>query len=872
MLKRYGVVYTKRMDLLAPSLQLMLTPSYHRERTIKVNYSTKNPFCEKSAAYKLQVILRQLVAPSQKYKEGRAPRIFSASQSSAFQLAPHRVATSCTVHRRLEPRHNFEPMSYAYLFKYIIIGDTGVGKSCLLLQFTDKRFQPVHDLTIGVEFGARMINIENKQIKLQIWDTAGQESFRSITRSYYRGAAGALLVYDITRRETFNHLTRWLEEARQNSNSNMAIMLIGNKSDLEHRRAVSFKEGEQFAKENGLIFLETSAKTAANVEDAFVKTASKIYSNIQSGVCDVTNEAHGIKVGMTGSPGPGGFGNSNPPANRDQDLIMIMTLSSSLVELSAEVLEVLERLLDVETLVILSTTCRSLLAVLRSLIETRCKRECFTTYLNPTVASYRMQAAVPATWRELYAAFSSLTHLRWEVCRGDGASSSLRALKTDNQEYEVDTTTSFLLRSGGHYWFSVLQARVSDATLGGQEMTEISSKTGRLEMLPFLQSPQQVSMGKWEKIRAAGRGPCPRRNHSMTCLSNALCARDLMKASEEEEEFLNVRRVIIFGGQSEGIPFEAFGDLHLLCIEEVDSSRSKKARAMWVEPTVTGKIPSPRCGHAATFLSSDLVLITGGSMGVSPIPNMDIRHSNGLLDVHRLQVITDTDALGNHQDSIEWSVPRLSGSLPCSRRGHSTNTIGPNLLLFGGQDESTGQLQNDVRVLHIPQQIWRRLDVPGEAPCPRRGFKNQFFGTTLVISSGFVRSTQAGKVDHQLPDSDVHVVEVFSFLSQEPATVPSQRNSAKKPQSSAMSTKIVYKLSPSFSHLLGKKALTRPAAIKEFWAYVKEHELQDPKNGRVIHPNKEMKDVFRVDQIGFTQVMGLVSKHLEKLPEQSKHA
>ncbi|XP_044841116.1 ras-related protein Rab-2B isoform X3 [Mauremys mutica] len=120
-------------------------------------------------------------------------------------------------------------MSYAYLFKYIIIGDTGVGKSCLLLQFTDKRFQPVHDLTIGVEFGARMINIDSKQIKLQIWDTAGQESFRSITRSYYRGAAGALLVYDITRRETFNHLTSWLEDARQHSSSNMVIMLIGNK-------------------------------------------------------------------------------------------------------------------------------------------------------------------------------------------------------------------------------------------------------------------------------------------------------------------------------------------------------------------------------------------------------------------------------------------------------------------------------------------------------------------------------------------------------------------------------------------------------------------------------------------------------------------
>ncbi|KAG5841895.1 hypothetical protein ANANG_G00171870 [Anguilla anguilla] len=165
-------------------------------------------------------------------------------------------------------------MAYAYLFKYIIIGDTGVGKSCLLLQFTDKRFQPVHDLTIGVEFGARMITIDGKQIKLQIWDTAGQESFRSITRSYYRGAAGALLVYDITRRDTFNHLTTWLEDARQHSNSNMVIMLIGNKSDLESRR-----------------------ETASNVEEAFINTAKEIYEKIQEGVFDINNEANGIKIG-----------------------------------------------------------------------------------------------------------------------------------------------------------------------------------------------------------------------------------------------------------------------------------------------------------------------------------------------------------------------------------------------------------------------------------------------------------------------------------------------------------------------------------------------------------------------------------------------
>lgn len=196
---------------------------------------------------------------------------------------------------------------YFALFKYIIIGDTGVGKSCLLLQFTDKRFQPVHDLTIGVEFGARMIKIEDKNIKLQIWDTAGQESFRSITRSYYRGAAGALLVYDITRRETFNHLSRWLDEARQNGNPDMVIMLIGNKADMEARRQVSTAEGEKFASDHGLIFLETSAKTASNVEEAFGRTAGRIYENISKGVFDVRNEAHGIKLGVQ-APAPGGAG------------------------------------------------------------------------------------------------------------------------------------------------------------------------------------------------------------------------------------------------------------------------------------------------------------------------------------------------------------------------------------------------------------------------------------------------------------------------------------------------------------------------------------------------------------------------------------
>merc|ERR1711982_183087 len=149
-----------------------------------------------------------------------------------------------------KPSAAVQSLPYKYLFKYIFVGDTAVGKSCLLLQFTDKRFQPVHDLTIGVEFGSRTITIDDNQIKLQNWDTAGQESFRSITRSYYRGAAGALLVYDITRRETFHHLSAWLEDAREHANPNMTVMLIGNKSDLASKRAVSFEEGQQFASEH----------------------------------------------------------------------------------------------------------------------------------------------------------------------------------------------------------------------------------------------------------------------------------------------------------------------------------------------------------------------------------------------------------------------------------------------------------------------------------------------------------------------------------------------------------------------------------------------------------------------------------------------
>ncbi|PAV85805.1 hypothetical protein WR25_14393 [Diploscapter pachys] len=191
------------------------------------------------------------------------------------------------------------PYNYSYIFKYIIIGDMGVGKSCLLHQFTEKKFLSDCPHTIGVEFGTRIIEVSGQKIKLQIWDTAGQERFRAVTRSYYRGAAGALMVYDITRRSTYNHLSSWLTDARNLTNPNTVIFLIGNKSDLEGQRDVPYEEAKAFADENGLTFLECSAKTGENVEDSFLETARKIYQNIMDGSLDLNAADTGVQPKQT---------------------------------------------------------------------------------------------------------------------------------------------------------------------------------------------------------------------------------------------------------------------------------------------------------------------------------------------------------------------------------------------------------------------------------------------------------------------------------------------------------------------------------------------------------------------------------------------
>uniref|UniRef100_A0A8C7RCC0 RAB4B, member RAS oncogene family n=1 Tax=Oncorhynchus mykiss TaxID=8022 RepID=A0A8C7RCC0_ONCMY len=141
--------------------------------------------------------------------------------------------------------------TYDFLFKFLVIGSAGAGKSCLLHQFIETKFKQDSNHTIGVEFGSRVVNVGGKTVKLQIWDTAGQERFRSVTRSYYRGAAGALLVYDITSRETYNALTDWLTDARTLASPNIVIILCGNKKDLDADREVTFLEASRFAQENG---------------------------------------------------------------------------------------------------------------------------------------------------------------------------------------------------------------------------------------------------------------------------------------------------------------------------------------------------------------------------------------------------------------------------------------------------------------------------------------------------------------------------------------------------------------------------------------------------------------------------------------------
>lgn len=187
-------------------------------------------------------------------------------------------------------------MGFEYTFKYIIVGDSSVGKSSILMQFIDKKFNQTHDMTIGVEFGSKIIEVDKRLFKIQIWDTAGQEAFRSITRAYYREAAAVLLVYDVSNAVSFRSLDSWLYDVNMMTN-NPHIVLVGNKSDLDEKRKITYEQGKAFADKHGMVFVETSAKDRVNIDEVFSIVANNIVKQIDNKQINIQDTNNGIKLG-----------------------------------------------------------------------------------------------------------------------------------------------------------------------------------------------------------------------------------------------------------------------------------------------------------------------------------------------------------------------------------------------------------------------------------------------------------------------------------------------------------------------------------------------------------------------------------------------
>ena len=191
--------------------------------------------------------------------------------------------------------------NFNYLLKYIIIGDSAVGKSNILTRYVYEKFNDEFQSTIGVEFASKNAIVNNKIYRIQIWDTAGQESFRSITRAYYKNSVCAFIVYDITSRVSFENVKIWLDDIQKQCPKTTFLVLVGNKIDLENERQIMYEEGESFAKENNMLYIETSAKTGENIETLFLKSVEIINEKIENGYYDLNNQGCGIKRGMDAS-------------------------------------------------------------------------------------------------------------------------------------------------------------------------------------------------------------------------------------------------------------------------------------------------------------------------------------------------------------------------------------------------------------------------------------------------------------------------------------------------------------------------------------------------------------------------------------------
>jgi Ras-related protein Rab-1A len=193
---------------------------------------------------------------------------------------------------------------YDYLFKLLLIGDSGVGKSCLLLRFADDSYTESYISTIGVDFKIRTVQLDGKTVKLQIWDTAGQERFRTITSSYYRGAHGIIVVYDVTEADTFKNVQTWLHEINRYACEGVNRFLVGNKCDLASKRQVETAAAQTLADSLNIPFLETSAKSATNVEQAFIKMANEIKDKMQTAPSKAG--ATTLPIGRSAQPVKGG--------------------------------------------------------------------------------------------------------------------------------------------------------------------------------------------------------------------------------------------------------------------------------------------------------------------------------------------------------------------------------------------------------------------------------------------------------------------------------------------------------------------------------------------------------------------------------------
>ena len=186
------------------------------------------------------------------------------------------------------------PECMDYVFKYVIIGDTSVGKSCIMHNFIYERFRRETTQTIGVEFSSKIINLSEKKIKLQIWDTAGQERYQSVAKTYYRNSIGVIIVFDTTRIDTFNHVQNWLNDAKNLSREEASFCVVGNKCDLKDNRVVKFNDVAKFCQNNNLLHIECSALNGENINEIFFSLSKQILGKIDSGRIDGMTLTSGI--------------------------------------------------------------------------------------------------------------------------------------------------------------------------------------------------------------------------------------------------------------------------------------------------------------------------------------------------------------------------------------------------------------------------------------------------------------------------------------------------------------------------------------------------------------------------------------------------